>query len=293
MNSANRRETIRLILIICWLVFTVSFAIWWFTLTTGYISLLQELQPDQGEHWLRQKRMIFWEGSAWIVLLALGGGALVALVQKEKSRVKRIKEFFASFSHEIKTSLASLRLQAEALKDESTSESPILDRLIGDTVRLQVHLENSLFFASQDNLKLFMEPVQLSGVVERMREQWPSLKIELNQDVVVTADDRALRTILSNLLQNALVHGHASQVQIEVEQTDNGRVELSITDDGVGFKGDAEELGRLFHRPTSTSGSGLGLYICKILMSRMGGEFVSEPSAQGFKVALALPGDGS
>lgn len=293
MNSVNRRETIRLILIICWLVFTVSFAIWWFTLSSGHISLLKELQPEQSEHWLRQKRMLFWEGWAWIALLALGAGALIALVQKEKSRVRKIKEFFASFSHEVKTSLASLRLQAEALKDESTTESPILDRLIGDTVRLQVQLENSLFFASQDNLQLFVEPLQLSAVVERMREQWPTLKIDLDQDVIVRADDRAMRTILSNLLQNALVHGQATHVRVGAESLDGGRVRLTISDDGQGFQGDAHQLGRLFHRPTPTSGSGLGLYICKMLVGRMDGEFGAESARPGFRVVMTLPGDGT
>lgn len=292
MNSAKRGDAIRLILIVCWLVFTVTFAIWWFTLSTQHITLLQQLQPDNADHWLRQKRMIFWEGSAWIILLALGGAALIVLVQKEKSRVKRIKEFFASFSHEVKTSLASLRLQAEALKDDAKTDSPILDRLIGDTVRLQVQLENSLFFASQDTLKLYVEPVRLSGLIERMREQWPSLKIHLSHDAVVHGDDRALRTIFSNLLQNALVHGGASKVSVDVHN-DHGRVALKVYDDGSGYQGDLDQLGQLFYRPTSSSGSGLGLYICRMLVERMGGQFYSESSAEGFRVAFVLPGAGA
>lgn len=292
MNFANRRETVRLILIVCWLVFTVTFAIWWFELSAKHISQLKELQPDQAAHWTRQKRMILWEGSAWIVLLALGGMALIALVQKEKARVKQIREFFASFTHEIKTSLASLRLQAEALKDETAGESPILERLIGDTVRLQLQLENSLFFASQDTLKLYTEPVRLSILIERMREQWPSLKIQFDRDAVVQADDRAMRTIFSNLLQNSLVHGNASQIRIHTEPSGN-RVRLIIEDDGSGYKGDRKNLGRLFYRPTPNSGSGLGLYICRMLVQRMGGALANAPSPNGFKVDIELPGAGA
>jgi len=290
VNSANLREWLRLFWIFFWLAFTVTFAIWWFTLSSKHISLLAELQPDQADHWNRQQRMILWEGSAWLVLLALGGGALIVLVQKEKLRVKRIREFFASFSHEVKTSLASLRLQAEALKDEAVTQSPILDRLIGDTVRLQLQLENSLFFASQDNLQLFLEPIQLSSLIERMREQWPNLQIELDQDALVKGDDRALRTIFSNLLQNATVHGKARTVSIEAVSR-GGHVVLGVSDDGAGFRGDPQNLGLLFHRPTSESGSGLGLYICGLLMKRMGGSFTPEPGAgKGFRVKLQLPG---
>lgn len=290
MSSVNARERIRLILIFLWLAFTVTFAIWWFALGSEHIALLRELQPDRADHWARQERMIFWEGSAWIVLLALGGAALIVLVQKEKGRVKRIREFFASFSHEIKTSLASLRLQAEALKDESETQSPILERLIGDTVRLQVQLENSLFFASQDNLQLYVEPVGLQALVERMREQWPSLEISLKGDGALKGDERALRTIFSNLLQNAMVHGRARSVTIEAEEIPGGRIAIKVMDDGSGFTGDSSELGRLFHRPTSGSGSGLGLYICRLLVRRMNGRFECVGGGRGFQVRFELPG---
>lgn len=289
--SSSQRDWWRFFWILAWLVFTVAFAIWWFTLSTNHISLLRELQPDRADHWHRQQRMISWEGSAWIILLALGGGALIILVQKEKLRVKRIREFFASFSHEIKTSLASLRIQAEALKDESPQPSPILDRLIGDTVRLQVQLENSLFFASQDGLKLYVEPIQVSALIERMREQWPTLKIKLSSDGTIRGDDRALRTIFSNLLQNSLIHGKASEVSVALSEPGGGRIMISVLDDGSGFKGETRKLGQLFHRPTPASGSGLGLYICRLLIERMGGRFGTPVGAErGFKIDFEVPG---
>ncbi len=291
MNSASRSDKLRFFWIICWLLFTVSFAVWWIIFSTEHIALLNRLQPEMAQHWQRQKQMIFWEGLAWIVLLVIGGVALMILVQKEKSRVRQIREFFASFSHEIKTSLASLRLQAEALKDESEQSSPILDRLIGDTVRLQVQLENSLFFASQDNLQLYLQPVRLSSLVERMREQWPSLAIEFNQDLVVRGDDRALRTIFSNLLQNALIHGRADRISIVTQANGDGRARITIQDNGSGYGGDPDRLGQLFYRPTPTSGSGLGLYICRLLIERMGGE-VNEVTGQGgFRISFTLAGE--
>jgi signal transduction histidine kinase len=250
---------------------------------------LAELDPSHLEHWMRQKRMVFSEGTAWIILLAVGGGALIVFVQNERLRVRRIREFFASFSHEVKTSLASLRLQAEALKDELGDDhsSPILGRLIGDTVRLQVQLENSLFFASQGNLQLFLEPVRLAPIIERMREQWPNLKIDLNQDVRVRADERAMRSILSNLVQNAFVHGKAHEIQIEVKES-GPDVLISVQDDGQGFDGNPHTLGELFFRPKKTSGSGLGLYICKLLTQRMEGKIDFISSKRGFRSELRL-----
>ncbi len=183
--------------------------------------------------------MVFIEGSAWIILLILGGAALVTFVQKERQRVRRIREFFASFSHEVKTSLASLRLQTEALKDDLTDEgqhSPVLERLVGDTVRLQLQLENSLFLASHDDLKLFTERLRLSELVERMREQWPSLSLLCPEDCVIFGDVRAVRAIFSNLIQNALVHGGASEVRLEAQPRGHGRVAVRFQDNGAGFE---------------------------------------------------------
>ncbi|MGE3760498.1 MAG: sensor histidine kinase, partial [Pseudobdellovibrionaceae bacterium] len=180
------------------------------------------------------------------------------------------------------------RLQAEALKDELHDvNSPILGRLIGDTVRLQVQLENSLFFASQDNLQLFLEPVRIAPIVERMREQWPNLTISLNQDARVKADERAMRSILGNLVQNAYVHGKAGAIQIQVEES-GPDILISVHDNGQGFDGDPLTLGQLFFRPKKSSGSGLGLYICKLLVRRMEGEISFIPAKKGFLSELRL-----
>ncbi len=292
MSWAKRRELLKMILIAVWLIFTVTFAIWWFNLSINHITALAELQPERLEHWERQKRMVFWEGSSWLILLIIGGAALVGLVQREKLRSKRIREFFASFTHEVKTSLASLRLQAEALQDDlGQQSSPILNRLVGDTVRLQLQLENSLFLASQDDLKLYFESVKLSGLVERMREQWPNLKIELKGDAIVHADVRALRTIMSNLVQNSHVHGKAGVISVSVAKEAGSQIRISVCDDGRGFDGSPVKLGELFHRPKNTSGSGLGLHISMMLVRKMDGDLQFDSSGKGFCTIVSITGE--
>jgi signal transduction histidine kinase len=287
MSLGNRRDLIKFSLIAAWLVFTVAFALWWGRFSIEHISLLAKLDPSQVEHWDRQRRMIMWEGISWIVLLIIGGAALIALVERERWRSRRVREFFASFSHEIKTSLASLRLQAEALKEESSQPpSPILDRLIGDTVRLQLQLENSLFLASQYDLQLYIQPLSVRDLLDRMREQWPDLKINMAGECTLRADERAMRTVLSNLLQNAIVHGGATQVAIEAKVFDSGHVRISLEDNGRGFEGSMKNLGQLFHRPRATSGSGLGLYICRLLLRRMGGDLTFVNTGRGFHARI-------
>lgn len=293
MSWAKRRELLKLILILIWLVFTVTFAVWWFYFSVDHISTLAQLQPERLAHWERQKRMVFWEGSTWLVLLVLGGAALIGLVQREQLRSRRIREFFASFSHEVKTSLASLRVQAEALQDDlGNQSSPILNRLVGDTVRLQLQLENSLFLASQDDLKLYIEPIDLVALVERMREQWPNMNIALKGDGTMRGDVRALRTIFSNLVQNSHVHGKAASIAVEAVKKD-GRLEITVRDDGRGFGGSPLKLGELFHRAENTSGSGLGLHISQILMRKMGGDIRFDVTGKGFCSIINIDGEGA
>jgi hypothetical protein len=288
--SSKSRETLRLGLILFWLVFSISFAVWWFVLSMEHISTLARLEPDQMAHWQRQQRMMFWEGSAWMILLAGGAAALLALVRREKRRGRRIREFFASFSHDVKTSLASLRLQAEALAADHQS-SPILERLIGDTVRLQLQLENSLFLSSEEELKLFIEHVRLSQLVERLREQWPGLQVQREDEAILIGDERALRTLFSNLAKNSVVHGQASELRVHVEPGSKGRVRLRFEDNGEGFEGSVEELGQLFHRPKTSSGSGLGLYISRLLVERMGGRLLFHAGHHGFRVDVEIGGE--
>lgn len=288
MSLGKTRETLKLAGILVWLLFTVTFAVWWFTFSFDHIQTLAQLQPDRVAHWERQQRMITWEGGTWLVLLVAGGAALIGLVLKERQRVRRIREFFASFSHDVKTSLASLRLQAEALADE-TPDSPVLQRLIGDTVRLQLQLENSLFLSSQDDIKLYVERLRLSQLVERLREQWPNVRFELARDAWLNGDERAVRTILSNLAKNAITHGKASEIRIDASE-EGGRVRLRFHDNGSGFEGSLAELGKLFHRPKASSGSGVGLYISRLLTERMGGSLTLHADNHGFRVDLEMPG---
>jgi signal transduction histidine kinase len=122
-----------------------------------------------------------------------------------------------------------------------------------------------------------------------MREQWPGVAIELKRPCIVQADERALRTILSNLLQNAVVHGKATQVTVE-PRSGAGRVEISIADNGSGFNEPVKNLGELFYRPKPTSGSGIGLYICRMLVDKMSGHLDVAQSAKGFQILLSLKG---
>lgn len=291
MIKAPRWLNWKIGMIAVWMVATLSLASWWMWLGLSYTDQLLRLSPAPNEHLERQREMLLGEGFFWMVLLLAGGLALIGFVLREDRRNKAVKDFFAAFTHDLKTSIASLRLQAESLQEDMQgSASPLIHRLVADSVRLQMQLENSLFLAPKGQLQLHLEPISLEAVVEQLALQWPNAKIELKNPCMVIGDERALATVFANLIQNALVHGKATHVVIEAkpQDGDSKKVWLEITDNGRGFQGDVRKLAQPYVRHTPTSGSGIGLYIARKLTRTMRGELLFRGNQRQFCAQLCL-----
>lgn len=275
-----------------WLVFTLSFAIWWMILGLRQIDQIQALLHESTQWINDQRRMMLWEGVAWALLLVAGGVWLIWLLLREEQRGRLLKEFFATFSHDIKTAITSLRLQAESLKEDFEGrEHPALERLVADTVRLQIQLENSLFLSQSQDYTLYKENLSLRQLLASIQYQWPNIEVKLENDAVVVVDERAMKTALSNIIHNAVVHGEAKRIEFSVKRQGAGRIQILFQDNGKGFQGDKEQLGRLFLRLSSTSGSGVGVYVAKDLIRRMEGQLEFQDSEVGFAGQIILPGN--
>jgi hypothetical protein len=88
---------------------------------------------------------------------------------------------------DLKTSLARVQLQAEGLR-EDWPEPPgqeALDRLLHDTVRLQIQLENSLLVAQPDG-RLLSERIDAANAIARLAQDWPELQVRVtgNADIM-------------------------------------------------------------------------------------------------------------
>lgn len=288
---------LKLFVVGTWLVFSLSLATWWIMFGLNQLDRINALDIKQASEIARYQKMLMWEGGVLLFLLLSGGTALGYFVYQETKRFRQINEFFATFSHELKTSIASMRLQAESLQEdfENPEQSfdehhrKLLSRLLKDSVRLELQLENSLFLANISEQKLFVERLSLARVVESLKPQWPSLKIDVINDQIVQGDRRAIESIFKNLIQNSAIHGRASQIVV-TPKLDGEGVRLDFEDDGVGFAGDQRDLGKLFSRHNPTSGSGVGLYLSQQLMKKMGGELQFRSADKGFATRLRFQG---
>lgn len=290
--------TLNVALVIFWLIFTVSLSVWWMVFSLGLVDTLITHHIDVSgsvdiiiDSFSKKRMMLLTEGSVLLLSLLIGGVAFLFLMNKEKKQRSQVERFFATFTHEIKTSLASLRLQGESLEEElKESESrKIAERLVRETVRLELQLENSLFLTQLDKAPLFFEKINLSLLLDDLRYQWPMLQIRVEGDAPVCVDTRAIKSILKNIMQNSLVHGKASQVDVVITQNSDSSYTLDICDNGEGFKGEWKNLGELFARQTASSGSGVGLYLIRFLVKKMGGQVSWSLSENGgFRTLIFL-----
>lgn len=291
MSKERKTNRFAIALVAIWVVFTVTLTGWWLVFGLRQLNLINQSQLEGAADLNRHYQMLMWEGGILIASLIGGGVALFYYARREQKRHAQVEEFFAAFTHDAKTALASLRLQAESLREDfaGPEANPLLDRLLRDTLRLQLQLENSLFLVNLPRGKFFLQPIRLSDRVEALRLDWPDIAIEQQGDGLVLADARALESVLTNLVHNAVTHGQASAVTVTVRRRD-GRLTVTVQDNGHGFQGDLTRLGKLFVRHARSSGSGVGLYIVRQLAKAMNGTIqFRSGDPRGFTAELELP----
>ena len=275
-----------------WLIFTTALTIWWYIFSQAQLARLLALSPNHPEEIQRSKKMLELEGGVLIASLVLGGLALIYLIYRDARQNRRIREFFRNFAHELKTPIGSLRLQAEALKEDlkDSASVELAQRIVTETERLNLQLENSLLLAQLDSYQTLPEQLDLRELARELKLEWSDLSFSLTKNCSVNADLRALQSILRNLVQNAVVHGRATEITLTPEE--NGAtdmVTISIRDNGQGFGGKIKDLGRPLQRHYSGSGSGIGLHLASCLVKKMKGSLEYNAAGPGFEVLIKLP----
>jgi signal transduction histidine kinase len=277
-------------LTLMWVLMLLLMGGWWLYLVFKLHSSMSALNLPQLGDQNRFINMMRWEGSFFFIFLILLGASLTVMYLRDMRKSKAMQAFFASLSHELKTPLASMRLQAEVIKDLIEDESHSHDqlssltrRLIEDTNKFEGELEKSLQLSriEQDGA-LTLVPVSLDRYLKRYRDRLSgTLPLEVSIETEaqeILADELALNVIFRNLFENTLRHNSGtSKVEIKGKMVGNF-IELTYDDHGKKFVGDAQALGKLFYKFDSTKGSGIGLYLIKNLLRKMQGHLAIENS---------------
>ncbi len=266
-----------------WMMLLFGLGSWWLYLVFKLHSTLSELTIPQLGDQGRFLNMIKWEGVFFFVILALLGVFLILIYYRDMKKSRAVQIFFSSLSHELKTPLASMRLQAEVIKDLIEDEthsheqlSQLTKRLIEDTNSLESELEKSLQLSRiEQNASLTLQSVSLERFLKHYQTK-STIPVELNFDSgsqEILADEMAMKVIFRNLFENTnRHHKNAKKILIQTKKT-GPYVELQYDDFGEEFSGETHRLGELFYKYNSKKGSGIGLYLIKSLMKKMQGEF--------------------
>lgn len=289
--TEHKRWTVPYVLASLWIATTVALAGWWLVFGLSQARQLRALGGETAAELGRVQRMLVWEGSVLLILLLGGGIALLVAIRREQARRRQLQDFFSLFTHDLRTTLASLQLQAESLQEDlgQAVGGASLRRLMRDAVRLRLQLENSLYYAQPD-AGLFIERIHVREAIRHLAADWPDLAVTCETDAWVLADRRAFEGITRNLFQNATVHGQASAVTVVARGRD-ASVQIDFTDNGSGASLQTlRAIAQSERQPTATSGTGLGLLISRRLLDRMQGSMqVTAAPSGGVVVTITLP----
>jgi two-component system phosphate regulon sensor histidine kinase PhoR len=267
----------------------------------GHDEVLIPVETSRGERWIAISGVRFFGGTVY---------AFRDLTDARK--LDELKaDFIATASHELRTPLAAVYGAAQTLLrhdfalDETGRERFV--SLIADESERLGKIVNEILLANQlDAGRLDLEPDPFDSrdlverVVEATRVHAPpsvTLAVDANDDLpLVAADVDKVRQVLVNLVENAIKYSpDGGRVEIGVDERD-GFVRFNVRDEGLGVSAeDQERIFEKFYRADpqmvrGVGGTGLGLYICKELIDRMGGRIWVEANGdRGSNFVFDLP----
>jgi PAS domain S-box-containing protein len=204
-------------------------------------------------------------------------------------------QFLSRVSHEMRTPLNAVIGFAQLLQMGTGTLEPRQLRLYVDHIRSAgEHLLGlvtdllDLNRAAQGALRMDLQPTPLGHAVLEAcalleglaATHGITLETSIPEGVQVVADPQRLRQVLLNLGSNAIKYNRqGGRVQVAARSDADGTVTLTVRDTGIGMT--AEQLQRLFQpferlgaERTQVQGTGLGLVICRGLVSEMGGSLM-------------------
>ncbi len=237
---------------------------------------------------------------------------------EDASRAKT--DFITHMSHEFRTPLNSIIGLSEVIATEmlgpvgTTKYKEYAWDIVTSGRRLQILVESVLDLAEDgDRQSLHIQTFDLHDLVSeffaqesrevplmREREDAEQNGTTASSGLMLRADRHAVLTMLKHLVSNALNHNPPNcRVRVTARQLQDGRLVLSVVDDGIGIDPAViKRLGEPFNLQSNPyisgrGGLGLGLLATKALIDRHGGRMVVESEhGKGTTVRLLFPPDG-
>lgn len=249
------------------------------------------------------QRSLLGIGAALALLCGVGSVLALRAQRAERAAARLQAEFITTVTHELKTPLSGIRLVAELLSEghvvAENERAQWLRRLVAESARLGMLLDNVLDLGrfERGEVRLRREVFALGPLVDGaagilrplLERDGFELRVGTLTEALVVGDPQALTQVLMNLADNARKYGR-SPVMIEmVEDADSVALVLSDAGDGVSVEEESSIFERFrrgrAHRDGSIPGVGLGLHLCRTIITNLGGTL----TVHGARFTVRLP----
>jgi heavy metal sensor kinase len=203
------------------------------------------------------------------------------MIERLEGSFKRMAEFTADASHELKTPICAMRGEAEVLlsKERTKDEyEEALAHLIEQFDRMNQMLNDLILLSKSDSsqIQLRMDPLRLdfliSSIISLFNVLAEQKKIEFVvgpfEEVIVRGDEGRLQQLIANLIDNAIKYTQGGSIRVSLEKNAETAI-IRVKDTGIGIpKEEQEKIFKRFYRidksrSRETGGVGLGLSIAE------------------------------
>jgi len=225
-------------------------------------------------------------------------------------RINTAENFSTDLVHEIRNPLASLKSASEIISETDNKEQrdklinivshdvERIERLITDYSQM---LKDEAAISSEKmqkiNLKTIVKSVvdDFNSIYNSKRGISINLKTNGSENYIILGIENRIEQIIANLLENSISFSEDNQeIHVELNQEENGNINLNVIDQGAGFKeNDTKKIFNRFYsnRPEKFGEhSGLGLNIVKNLVDLHNGQiFAKNNKNKGAKIEIIFP----
>jgi len=205
-------------------------------------------------------------------------------LQKTNTELDR---FVYSTSHDLRAPLRSMLGLINIIKGGIEPGNKVqherLEMMNKSIHKLDNFIQDILHYSHNSRMEVFKDEIQFEEMIQEIRNSLKfmegtkelTMKVEIHQKEKFISDKRRVTVILNNLISNAIKYKDTSKdhsfVNIFIECSHENAI-VKIEDNGIGIAGtDQEKIFEMFYRATTLStGSGLGMYIVKETVEKIG-----------------------
>ena len=218
-----------------------------------------------------------------------------------------LDKFVYSTSHDLRAPLKSImgliNISKESTDTDNNGMNERLEMINKSVQKLDNFIEDILQYYRNSRMEAERDEINYEEMIQEIRNNLKfmegtknlNLQVEIHKGETFFSDKRRISVILNNLVSNAIKYSDVSKenmfVNIFVECSKENAT-ITIEDNGIGIADkDKEKIFKMFYRATKLStGSGLGLYIVKESLDKLGGTITLESElTKGTKFIVEIP----